>query len=1062
MNIKKLLLPFCLGIGLISIRCKEKTTTSSTKIDTTKESVPLERKTQSTRTALYSPEEQLAGFTVPEGFVVELVASEKDGVFNPIDITFDDAGRLWTQTGSMYPLDPVADIQWQDLLKLMNDPKAQEKDPNFKRILDLYRGITKGDDKILVLSNLYNDAQVKTTVWADGLAIPQSILPYKNGAYVAHGSELFFLSDTNGDGRGDKRTPLFQGFGFTDTHTMSHVLVRGPGDWIHFSQGALNKGEVKSMVSDAKVRLDYSKIARFSLDARKLELVNAGLNNIWGFQLRGNGQWYGTEANDLGYSVVPMEVGTGFPGIGNERLRPYQPLMPQLHEFRVGGTGISGLAFADDSTGSFPKEWKDVAFLANPIASNINAVRIVRNNDGSVSAEHLPDFLTSKDDWFRPVNMEFGPDGCLYIADWYNKIVSHNELPTTHPDRDKSHGRIWRIRHKSQQAREIPNFYELKTSQLVGYLKSPSLWTKRAAWHQISDRPIAETKELYKELLALVADASLDEITRIVALWSLEGIHHYDAEIMRALLNDKSDNLRREAVRSLGSFAIPTDDLADLLKKPVQDANPMVRAQVIRTLEEVGRANVKTIALLVDACKPALDGNAMGGAYERNFERYLARKALENYPYELATFIKSPQGRLAPPKNNIWAGQALPEQHQREQVFIDFYSKAGYAEFDESTFIMVANMLHNPKVYAMVKGIIGSEKDAERYVGMALKFLGQIQSDALEKMLQNPIKTLLSSKEESQQYLGLEAAAKLHITNSRDLVVAIGKNKTDQKTMNLVISVLQQEAKKNIKVLSEFANNENLDVTIRALAIRALAKEESTVANDIIKTWLPTLDELQQRQITKVVSVSEEGAKVLRQLFQNAIINHAAFDLSSAEQIHNIDSEDTVGRTLLAAVMASLGKEKKAFDAKLKRFLAIAEKGGGDAEKGAQLFQTCIQCHRVGNKGYDIAPALDGSANRENEALLTAILNPDAAMESSYTLYRLVKKDGNTIEGYLSKKDDRGVTIAFMGGSTVFVPTDDIKTAGFLGGRSFMPKGLIDNYSDEQAANLLAYIKTLD
>src|SRR5690606_3821129 len=151
-------------------------------------------------------------------------------------------------------------------------------------------------------------------------------------------------------------------------------------------------------------------------------------------------------------------------------------------------TGISGTAFADDSSGSFPEEWKNVAFLANPITSSINAVKIVRHSDGRVSMEHLPDLLTSEDDWFRPVNMEFGPDGCLYIADWYNKIISHNELPTTHPDRDKNHGRIWRIRHISQKPRNIPNFYEMNTELLVEFLASPSLWAKRAAWHQITDR----------------------------------------------------------------------------------------------------------------------------------------------------------------------------------------------------------------------------------------------------------------------------------------------------------------------------------------------------------------------------------------------------------------------------------------------------------------------------------------------------------------------------------------------------------------------------------------------
>ena len=326
----------------------------------------------SARNQINTPEQELAGFTLPQGFVIELVASEKDGIVNPIDLTFDDAGRLWTQTARMYPLDPIADIQWNDLLVLMNDPEAQKKHPAFKRILDLYQGKTTGTDKILILSDLYNKQPVKVSVWADGLTIPQSILPYQDGAYVAQGSELFFLNDTNRDGKADQRIPMFTGFGFTDTHTMSHVLVRAPGGWVHFSHGALNKGEVSSLHSDAKLKINYSKIARFSLDAKKIELVSSGLNNIWGFQLRHNGQWYASEANDLSWSVVPLEPGElDFQGLAVIVYVPTNPGCPKLHEFRVGGTGISGLAFADDASGSFPDEWKDVAFLANPITSTI-------------------------------------------------------------------------------------------------------------------------------------------------------------------------------------------------------------------------------------------------------------------------------------------------------------------------------------------------------------------------------------------------------------------------------------------------------------------------------------------------------------------------------------------------------------------------------------------------------------------------------------------------------------------------------------------------------------------
>jgi len=1019
------------------------------------------RKTLSQRTQVYSPEEELAGFKVPEGFVVELIASERDGIINPIDMTFDDVGNLWTQTAEMYPLDPVANIKWNELLRLMNNPEEQEKNESFKRIFKLYRGEIKGADKILVLSNLYNKSGVKVNTWADGLALPQSILPYKNGSYVAQGSELFFLSDTNNDGKADKRTPLLTGFGITDTHTMAHLLVRAPGDWIHFSHGALNKGNVSSLVSDAKLQIDFSKIARFSLDAKKLELVNSGLNNIWGFQLRGNGQWYSTEANDLGYSIVPMEVGTGFPGIGSDRIRPYQPWVPNLHDFRVGGTGISGLAFADDESGSFPEAWKDVAFLANAITSTINAVKIVRNPDGTISAKHLPDLLSSEDDWFRPVNIEFGPDGCLYIADWYNKIISHNELPTSHPDRDKSHGRIFRIRHKSQKARTIENFYEVKTEDLVKHLKSPSIWAKRAAWHQISDRPIEETQGLSNELVALASDESQTEVTRILALWSLEGIHHYDKELIYTLLDSPEHNLRREAVRSLASFSLDAAEIAKALESVSEDSNPMVRSQVLRTLNEVGTANAETINLLVKACKPELKGNEMGGAYERNFERFLARKALESYPRELNKFMASTKAKQLNPTNLIWASQALGDK-EREGIFLELWTQeGGKIDLNESTFIIVANMLNNPAIFKAVKPLLEQLGKAETHVSYTLKNLAQVQSNQLTQLLVNPVKSLLQNKDEALQRLGCEAVGKLGIKNLQNDITPLIKDSSSTETLKLILQALEVQPEQNKTIFAQLSKNDNLKDEIRVSALHALAKADQSQANTILTMWLPDLDETQQQLITKNLSGSEKGASLLKQVLEKELLSYKVFDISSAEKVYQYNKEDPIGVRILDQVKTQLEEDKKAFESKLKRFMVIAEKEDGNAGEGEELFQTCLLCHSVGGKGYDYAPALDGSALRDNEALLTAILNPDAALEGSYAVYRVTKTDGSNVEGYLIKRDDNGTSIGFMGGTKVFIQASDIKSQSFLGGRSFMFKGLIDGYSDQQVANLLAYIKTL-
>ena len=1008
-----------------------------------------------------TPEEELAGFKVPEGFVVELVASERDGIINPIDITFDDAGRLWTQTASMYPLDPIADIQWNDLIELMDHPERQQDHPAFKKIRDLYEGKTKGDDKILIVSNLYdNNKPATTTVWADGLTIPMSILPYKNGAYVVQGSELFFLKDSNGDGKADERVRLFTGFGFTDTHTMAHVLVRGPGGWIYFSHGALNKGNVSSLVSDAKLKIDFSKIARFSMDGKKIELVNAGLNNIWGFQLRNNGQWYGTEANDLGYSIVPMEAGTSFPGIGNERIRSYQPMMPELHKFRVGGTGISGLAFADDISGSFPEEWKDVAFLANPITSTINAVKIIRNTDGTVTAEHLPDFLSSDDKYFRPVNMEFGPDGCLYIADWYDKIISHNEVPTSDPNRDKSLGRIWRIRHKSQPNNNIPDLTKAKTEELVNYLTSPSLATKRAAWHQVTDRPADETKTLIPGIISLAGDDTQYELTRIHALWSLEGLAHFDEGLIKKLLPEKADNLRREAVRSLASFSLNPSEIAVLLSASIEDADPMVRSEALRTLAAIGKANNHTISLLIKASKPALPGNAMGGSYERNFERYLALKALEQYPTELYSYLQSAEAATQPVSNVLWAAQALPQQLKEEKV-LQLWPASGISTFDEPTFVWMSRLLSNKKIYEMVKPVYTNNKNAATYIGWALKNQQQLQSPEFISIIDLPVNTLLKTGNKEEKNLALEAIARFRINATPEPINAMINNKADGKTISLALKALEVNIAKNKTTFAQLSQNNQLPFNIRLASLHSLAKADTILAKQTLSKWIPVFNDEQKKELASAFSGSTQGSALLLDVYNRKRISAKAFTLSAAERLYNTNKTNTIANNILAAVKKQREDEKKTFETTLNRYMSIAAKKEGNVQKGKTLFQTCLMCHKLGDKGAGIAPALDGSAEREDKALLTAIIDPDAAVESGYMLYRVTKNDNSTLEGYLFEKNDRGTTLAFIGGSKTFIDARSIKTESFLTGRSFMPKGLISGYTDAQVADLLAYIRTL-
>lgn len=1014
------------------------------------------KKTQSQRSGPLSPEQQLKTFKLPEGYVIELVASEADGVVNPIDLAFDDSGRLWTQTARMYPLDPVQDIPWNDLFKLMNDPEAQQRNPEFKRVLDLYRGNTKGEDQILILSDLYGGKGVKTTVFADGLAIPQSILPYRKGAFVAQGSEMFFLEDADQDGVADKRSPLLTGFGITDTHTMAHTLVRGPGNWIHFSHGALNMGEVTAIQSGAKARFDYSKIGRFSMDGEKIEVLCAGLNNIWGFWMRPDGQWWGTEANDFGMSIVPMEPGTAYKGIGNRKIRPYQPLLPVLHKFRVGGTGISGLAFNDDLAGGFPAEWRDVAFLANPITNAINAVRIVRREDGKVEAQHLPDFLTCEDDWFRPVNIEFGPDGCLYIIDWYNKIVSHNEVPRSHPDRDKKHGRIWRVRYTKAGTREVPDLQQATPTELLAHLSSPSAWQKRAALHQIIDRGL---ETLAVPLVRLAGEPGAHEHARIHALWALEGIRHYDAALMTGLLASEHSNLRREAVRAMIRLAPNLQAFHAALEVTIEDPNPMVRSATLRAIAERGEADGKTIDILVTACKPELPGDSLGGPYERKFERYLARMALEDFQLQLQEYFSSRRVRGQPESNLLWASQALPEA-QRSAVFLRIWADRDPDQLlDEPTFIILAKALTDSATAKVALPFLQHAEHGPRYVEYALANQSQVQSRELAAALTPVLKRMLGRVE--QRMKALDAIARFKVVLPTDDITRLLHDNMKPELAAAVLKALQADPRGNQAAIKALARNPVIALDVRLGASHSFVQVSPREGQPHLMELISSMQADQRPQLVREFSGSRQGAALLIAAHLMQALAVEDFDVASAERIAGSLKDNEAAAELLRKTRERHSLQDKEIRERLLHLMKVTDELKGNTETGKALFHTCLMCHKVGEQGFDIAPALDGSAHRDKEALLTAILNPDAAVESGYQLFRVSKKDNTTLEGYRFQDDETGVTLAFMGGAKIFIAAQDIASKEFVSGRSFMPKGLIDAYSDQNVADLLAYIATL-
>lgn len=352
-----------------------------------------------------SPQEQKKLFTLPPGFEIELVAKEDKArnFANFVDVKWDQRGRMWTMTATAYPVDA-------------NDDRERAEAAHRK----------PGPDKVLVFDEPYANLPAKPRVFAEGLTIPLGIMPYQSGVYAQDGHEIVYLDDTDGDGRADQRDTVLSGFSIEDSHLMPHRLWRGPGEWMYMAQGAFNHSDVKTQTGEV-IEFDNTKLARATFDGREFDILTWGPTNIWGFVIGPEGETFFTDANDRGQSVVPYRRGGNYkPGPGTVK-RPYQPVVPALANFRMGGTGLSGLALSDRN-GLFPGAYGNLMYVANPITRKIQTIRVSEagKHGSHYKLEKLPPFIRCSDPMFRPVAIHFGPDGAMYIVDWYNKVIAHN------------------------------------------------------------------------------------------------------------------------------------------------------------------------------------------------------------------------------------------------------------------------------------------------------------------------------------------------------------------------------------------------------------------------------------------------------------------------------------------------------------------------------------------------------------------------------------------------------------------------------------------------------------
>jgi putative membrane-bound dehydrogenase-like protein len=844
--------------------------------------------------AVPTPAEQQRSFKVPAGFVVELVASEPD-VPKPITVVWDDSGRMWTMTAVEYPVDG-------------NESAAQAE--------SLYKN--PGRDRVLIFDPPKPDAAAdrvlgKPRVFADGLAIPLGLLPYRDGAFVHHGSDIVLLRDTDGDGRSERREVILSGFGVQDSHLMPHQFTYAPGGWIYVAQGAFNYSQVRTR-DGVVIRYDQTKLARFRPDGSAFEILTHGPCNIWGLVISRFGETWIQEANDYGYSMMRFEPGANYPGCGDTKFRPYAPMQPSIAEFRLGGTGLSGLALCEDENG-YPTEWRDVMFVANPITRQVQAVRITREN-GRDRFEKLPDFMTTPDEMFRPIAVHFGPDGCLYVVDWYNKIISHNEVPRNHPDRDKSHGRIWRVRHESQKFAPVPNVAAAGGEALLTHLASGNKWEWNAALHQIAER----RPESIKASLESMARTARDAARQIRALWALESLQAVSPELLASLVSAPDANLRREVVRVAGTQLSPAQALS-IARRVADDPDHFVRAEVIRVAAQQDapwkhhiisgaekrpdpRLNDDAVALLLRFAQPALpNANKPGPGYEREFERYLVRAALERHIPEVQAFLASDAANTLPAEKRRLACAVLPAA-EAARALARIHRASGFAPSDEEWLVLQRHRSER-EVAATLAGIPNSSVHS---LNAALKRRELVDATADAAWLADSIQAVLTNESASaiETAKALEAARTWKVSRVADAASDVLRSTSAPELQLAALRALREFQSGPPDVLFRFATNSAVPVAARTEAAAALAVHRDSAAQNLALSLWPTLGGSQRSALVDQLSSSRAGSETLFAALRGGSLERTELNVPTLEKMRTVLASNAEMQALWNEVAASM------------------------------------------------------------------------------------------------------------------------------------------------------------
>lgn len=962
------------------------------------------------------PQEQQQLFRLPEGFRIELVASEPD-IHKPMNLNFDAQGRLYVTSSVEYPFPAPDDRPARDaLLRLEGRPLG---------------------------------SRVVTIV--ERLNIPIGVTPTAEGVLFHSIPRIYAVAAEPGQSLEQAR-PLYGDIGFRDTHGMANSFTRWLDGWIYACHGFANDSELKSL-GGSVVRMHSGNTFRMAADGSRLEQFTHGQVNPFGLAFDPWGNLYSADCHSR--PIYQLLRGAWYPSFG----KPHDGLGfgPEMIAHDHGSTGIAGVVYY--AADQFPPEYRGTIFIGNPVTGRVNHDRL-EHHGSSPHAVELPDFLSCDDPWFRPVDLKLGPDGALYIADFYNCIIGHYEVPLTHPRRDRERGRIWKVYYvgDGRELPEIEDLTQLDIEQLGERLGSSNLTVRLLATEVLAARGqegfrlewlIPEQSEpavyrrahalwiaervlpggLADELLApLLTDAAA--LVRVHALKALAERAAWESRPIdwharvAAALTDSEPLVRRAAADALGRHP-RSDHLPELLKLWIE--TPPDDTHLIHVVRMALRDQLRLQESWATAATLAADASLGERLMEVSLGVHNAQAA--EFLFAQAA-SRGPEHPLAAPALQE-AARWLPEAHLR-----NLYAHLLHLEAPP-------NALHQV-LLAVHRGV------QQRGGTLPAELLGLASRTADALLCQPQIPAI-------QQ--GLELVREMRLAPLWETLAELAGAGSAWPELRPVAldTCLAVDAERTVAVAAAVLAGEQEPLAMRQKAAAILGGIGTYSAAQALLAQLPTAPEAVAAEIAFALAVRNETAAALLEL---VAVGKAPPRLLQEPRL--VERLARSGVPDLQARLEQLTASLPPADERL-RLLVEARRVGysrakTDQEAGRTLFKKhCAACHRLGSEGNKIGPDLDGVGLRGLDRLVEDVLDPNRNVDQAFRSTLIHTVDGRVLQGLVLREEGEVLVIADEKGQEQRLRLEEIDKR-MLTQQSPMPANVAELVPEAEFYHLLAWL----